>query len=143
MGIAITEESRLQHAIRRRPDTGDEMTRIESRVLGLREEIVRRPIEHQLSDGNQRIVTVIPDLGQIERIDAVRRGVTLRHYLHVECPGREVLALDRVVDRKSTRLNSSHGYISYAVFCLKKKKKNKERLVIIKKITTNTNDKIT
>src|SRR2546422_6366273 len=26
-----------------------------------------------------------------------------------------------VVDRKSTRLNSSHGYISYAVFCLKKK----------------------
>src|SRR2546422_8317959 len=25
-------------------------------------------------------------------------------------------------DRKSTRLNSSHGYISYAVFCLKKKK---------------------
>src|SRR2546422_4406256 len=30
----------------------------------------------------------------------------------------------RVLDRKSTRLNSSHGYISYAVFCLKKKKKN-------------------
>src|SRR2546429_4463300 len=28
-------------------------------------------------------------------------------------------------DRKSTRLNSSHGYISYAVFCLKKKNKNK------------------
>src|SRR2546422_2362561 len=28
----------------------------------------------------------------------------------------------RVEDRKSTRLNSSHGYISYAVFCLKKKK---------------------
>src|SRR2546429_1656951 len=26
-------------------------------------------------------------------------------------------------DRKSTRLNSSHGYISYAVFCLKKKKR--------------------
>src|SRR2546429_5959679 len=29
---------------------------------------------------------------------------------------------DKQVDRKSTRLNSSHGYISYAVFCLKKKK---------------------
>src|SRR2546422_4814557 len=28
----------------------------------------------------------------------------------------------RTPDRKSTRLNSSHGYISYAVFCLKKKK---------------------
>src|SRR2546422_10425204 len=30
-------------------------------------------------------------------------------------------------DRKSTRLNSSHGYISYAVFCLKKKKKTSTR----------------
>src|SRR2546422_5488314 len=30
-------------------------------------------------------------------------------------------------DRKSTRLNSSHGYISYAVFCLKKKKTTKLR----------------
>src|SRR5205809_2000052 len=28
---------------------------------------------------------------------------------------------DEFLDRKSTRLNSSHGYISYAVFCLKKK----------------------
>src|SRR2546422_4526360 len=31
--------------------------------------------------------------------------------------------LSTSTDRKSTRLNSSHGYISYAVFCLKKKKK--------------------
>src|SRR5947209_12154875 len=30
-----------------------------------------------------------------------------------------------IVDRKSTRLNSSHANISYAVFCLKKKRKNK------------------
>src|SRR5256884_7120797 len=30
--------------------------------------------------------------------------------------------IERNIDRKSTRLNSSHGYISYAVFCLKKKK---------------------
>src|SRR5688572_31893374 len=30
-------------------------------------------------------------------------------------------------DRKSTRLNSSHSQISYAVFCLKKKKKNKQK----------------
>src|SRR5205809_4582620 len=31
----------------------------------------------------------------------------------------------RELDRKSTRLNSSHGYISYAVFCLKNKKSRK------------------
>src|SRR2546422_2615594 len=33
-------------------------------------------------------------------------------------------------DRKSTRLNSSHGYISYAVFCLKKKKKKDKRTIV-------------
>src|SRR2546427_7346800 len=35
-------------------------------------------------------------------------------------------AARRIGDRKSTRLNSSHSQISYAVFCLKKKKKNKK-----------------
>src|SRR6266849_7318244 len=41
-----------------------------------------------------------------------------------------------IVDRKSTRLNSSHEWISYAVFCLKKKKKVNTRLfVFIKTIT--------
>src|SRR2546429_6924421 len=34
------------------------------------------------------------------------------------------------LDRKSTRLNSSHGYISYAVFCLKKKNQNHLVLLI-------------
>src|SRR5437762_5134387 len=36
-------------------------------------------------------------------------------------------ARHRLQDRKSTRLNSSHRCISYAVFCLKKKKKNKKK----------------
>src|SRR2546422_3463756 len=39
-------------------------------------------------------------------------------------PARRLSASTTSRDRKSTRLNSSHGYISYAVFCLKKKKKN-------------------
>src|SRR2546427_6294133 len=39
-------------------------------------------------------------------------------------------------DRKSTRLNSSHSQISYAVFCLKKKKKKKyERLTVSREIS--------
>src|SRR5687768_17686845 len=41
------------------------------------------------------------------------------------------------LDRKSTRLNSSHGYISYAVFCLKKKKKKE------KSVSHTQPDKIT
>src|SRR2546422_2311457 len=39
-------------------------------------------------------------------------------------------------DRKSTRLNSSHGYISYAVFCLKKK--NRRRIKRASKITSRS-----
>src|SRR5688572_31376013 len=47
--------------------------------------------------------------------------------LHANCRGwRRFLLIDEAVvfpvDRKSTRLNSSHSQISYAVFCLKKKK---------------------
>src|SRR5438309_5685098 len=44
-----------------------------------------------------------------------------------------------VKDRKSTRLNSSHSSISYAVFCLKKKKKKKNQ--IMRTLSTNTPNK--
>src|SRR5207244_6464499 len=59
-------------------------------------------------------------------VDAVDRAagnaaaVQLRHPLLARAAG-EAFIEDRV-DRKSTRLNSSHQIISYAVFCLKKKK---------------------
>src|SRR2546430_10480487 len=49
------------------------------------------------------------------RRDGARKGVPVR------LPGRP--------DRKSTRLNSSHSQISYAVFCLKKKKKKKAIMI--------------
>src|SRR2546427_7446270 len=42
--------------------------------------------------------------------------------------GRRRIGLVEPPDRKSTRLNSSHSQISYAVFCLKKKKKDKKLL---------------
>src|SRR2546429_4843864 len=42
-----------------------------------------------------------------------------------DATGVRVVRRAVVQDRKSTRLNSSHGYISYAVFCLKKKKNSK------------------
>src|SRR5687768_17711773 len=45
----------------------------------------------------------------------------------------------RLGDRKSTRLNSSHGYISYAVFCLKKKKKRKTTMHATTVIHTQNN----
>src|SRR2546422_8189320 len=41
----------------------------------------------------------------------------------LQTPVRWIGRVNGFLDRKSTRLNSSHGYISYAVFCLKKKNK--------------------
>src|SRR2546429_6840123 len=53
------------------------------------------------------------------------------YYLHVRPEINLHFPLEMpAIDRKSTRLNSSHGYISYAVFCLKKKKKKHTRLRI-------------
>src|SRR3712207_6872330 len=64
-------------------------------------------------------------LGQVER------GVHLQPRDVVLDDVRDVAGkrLD-VEDRKSTRLNSSHANISYAVFCLKKKKKKKHKEII-------------
>src|SRR5689334_24174570 len=45
------------------------------------------------------------------------------------CTARSTCRARRREDRKSTRLNSSHSSISYAVFCLKKKKKKDHKLV--------------
>src|SRR3712207_8014461 len=68
------------------------------------------------------------DAGTPGRMERRAGGAARRHCGHHAggCgphePGRT--AAGRRSDRKSTRLNSSHANISYAVFCLKKKKKN-------------------
>src|SRR5712664_4296565 len=46
------------------------------------------------------------------------------------------------LDRKSTRLNSSHDQISYAVFCLKKKKKQNQKVQQFSEIRTIANEDI-
>src|SRR2546422_5292202 len=55
-------------------------------------------------------------------------GVLAEHRVAQHGEHQRGLLIRRPRDRKSTRLNSSHGYISYAVFCLKKKKTIRDRL---------------
>src|SRR2546422_6597226 len=55
------------------------------------------------------------------RIEKIRLSADVRW----RCKADTLGGARRTQDRKSTRLNSSHGYISYAVFCLKKKKKQR------------------
>src|SRR2546430_10681729 len=79
-----------------------------------------------IAASDRRIKKVMP------RFFEARERLEIGHpSFHVGMPGLPIIRLDplrekfwigREKDRKSTRLNSSHSQISYAVFCLKKKK---------------------
>src|SRR2546430_10638696 len=58
---------------------------------------------------------------EIRQINLEYQGMTLRDRGALD--NRKIIVEVVLTDRKSTRLNSSHSQISYAVFCLKKKKK--------------------
>src|SRR2546422_8368799 len=99
--------------------------------------------EHQEGNGRQRIpgslfIAVLEQCGVFQELHGGacdnRRACVARvkgiaqlvyEFLLVLPLPHIFLWIDLQQDRKSTRLNSSHGYISYAVFCLKKKKKHK------------------
>src|SRR5207245_10036187 len=80
------------------------------------------------------IYTLFPTRRSSDLSDRTDRCVSRRRFqFHPDQPDRwhrsgrpggdrEYHLRSRLLDRKSTRLNSSHGSISYAVFCLKKKK---------------------
>src|SRR2546427_8345682 len=78
------------------------------------EEKRKSPAGAKENSALQRTFSVVPSgLGKIE---GRQPSVELKRWAVFGCPSG--------TDRKSTRLNSSHSQISYAVFCLKKKKKN-------------------
>src|SRR2546422_8176563 len=74
----------------------------------------------------------------LQLLELPRRRLSVRGLsIPVRKPGQLHLEAVAAADRKSTRLNSSHGYISYAVFCLKKKtKKNTSRHAVQPDCTT-------
>src|SRR5436309_7959745 len=59
----------------------------------------------------------------------VRQKLTQRAFATIDTIGHALELIAELLDRKSTRLNSSHVKISYAVFCLKKKKQKEDVLV--------------
>src|SRR2546421_6980526 len=85
---------------------------------------------HTRSDRDWSSDVCSSDLGlhhEGELVDLLRRQLV------------ELELLEQVQDRKSTRLNSSHDQISYAVFCLKKKKK--KRYVLTSPHVTQTENR--
>src|SRR2546427_9454655 len=117
-------------------------------MLSLAKELVNDPVLLLVDEPSAGLAPRIAHLVYDELVAARARGVTLllidqnitkaveiSDYLYMIEGGQvrregprehfaaDLPAFDHVEDRKSTRLNSSHSQISYAVFCLKKKKK--------------------
>src|SRR5258707_8162861 len=95
--------------------------------------MIRRPPRSTLFPYTTLFRSVIEQSGRGERSYDIYsrllkdRVIFLVGPVNYQTEDHPVLEQARVdVDRKSTRLNSSHANISYAVFCLKKKKKNIE-----------------
>src|SRR2546422_1632186 len=91
--------------------------------------MIRRPPRSTLFPYTTLFRSVVAN--KVVVVRAAKTGLTGGATRHGDDHNREVVVVNTlriaklfvVEDRKSTRLNSSHGYISYAVFCLKKKKK--------------------
>src|SRR5687768_17666473 len=94
--------------------------------------MIQRPPRSTLFPYTTLFRSVLPLVGADHQVAARGRSDGRRDHADAEVLPRRHHGRHRrsgpcaVRDRKSTRLNSSHGYISYAVFCLKKKKKNKK-----------------
>src|SRR2546422_2313649 len=83
--------------------------------------MIRRPPRSTLFPYTTLFRSPVPELALLSR-KMCRLPFTPMPAMCPPCP-------PHAGDRKSTRLNSSHGYISYAVFCLKKKKKQQQLLL--------------
>src|SRR5262245_64293139 len=100
--------------------------------------MIRRPPRSTLFP----YTTLFRSLGEQHVLARLRhRPVDRAHHqdgaVHLRRAGDHVLdvvGVARAIDRKSTRLNSSHLGISYAVFCLKKKKKTTRRDVMLHRL---------
>src|SRR2546430_10378220 len=84
--------------------------------------MIRRPPRSTLFPYTTLFRSTIAHLGRAHDMGALRPGARGERRVGPADRGR-----DGPRDRKSTRLNSSHSQISYAVFCLKKKKHNAKR----------------
>lgn len=96
VGIGVGEETSLEHAVGRGLDTGDHVRGRESGLLDLGKVVVGVTVEDHLSDGDQGVVLLGPDLGDIEGVPAVGGGLLGGHDLDVDGPGGEVTLGDGV-----------------------------------------------
>src|SRR5437879_7118801 len=115
--IGMTDSRQWQPAVNETPHTIPQDAAV---LASPRQRAMPEPPYLEPKDPQRRCVRghpVVPDVSTHDRL----QPSTLLKDGYVHAPPK--------LDRKSTRLNSSHRCISYAVFCLKKKKQNIRRII--------------
>src|SRR5216684_3288191 len=112
--LGIYDFYRRETTIQIQPEEREPLPRAKAAILRPAEELIDISIkpESTFSDPAAGLRAIREDIGDCTRCRLAKQG---RKQI--------VFGVGNPRDRKSTRLNSSHGYISYAVFCLKKKNK--------------------
>lgn len=87
VGIDVREQSSLEHSVSRGLDSGDHVSGSEGDLLDLGEVVVGVSVEDHLSDGDEGVLRVGPDLGDVEDVPLVVGGIGLGHDLDIEGPG--------------------------------------------------------
>ena len=98
LGVAVGKEPPLEHLVGRKADAGDDVGRVEGRLLDLGKIVFRVPVQFENAHLDQGIILVEPDLGEVEGVVGTCRRVLLRHDLHIEGPAGEVLLFDALVE---------------------------------------------
>ena len=98
VGVGVGEATGEQHLVGREPGAGHGVVGLEGRLLHLGVVVGDVAVERERADVDERVVGVRPDLGQVERVEAVGLGLVEGHDLHLERPAGELAPLDRLVE---------------------------------------------
>ena len=94
--VTVREKPSLQHLVRRGTNAGHKVSGVEGRLFDICKVIVRIAIQDQSSYLLEWVISVVPHLSQIKRIEAIVGRFGRRHYLHLKCPGGKFAAFNRM-----------------------------------------------
>jgi hypothetical protein len=86
LSVGVREETTLEHLVERSFNSGNQVRRRESGLFSFSVVVFGVAVKDQLTDINQRVVAVGPDLGNIVDIESVVCGVSDGHDLNLEGP---------------------------------------------------------
>src|SRR5207245_7774726 len=118
--LPIPRVATLERKVRLVPDLHEIWSYINPSMLYGRHMGFRGNFEKRFAERDPKAVELFQGMEEVKREASEFMKIrVVWQYFEAEAEGNAL----HLLDRKSTRLNSSHGSISYAVFCLKKKKK--------------------